>query len=127
MTAPVVSLLSASAEVTAIIGSHPMRYYAAGNIPETPTLNANLPCITGQVITGRPLNYLKGPPGMDYVRVQINCWALTLSAAIALFEAARDALIDDGANVQESDNGDTYEADTKRYGYSGDFSFWVQR
>lgn len=127
MTAPVVSLLLADGAVTAIIGSAPMRCYAAGHIPDTATPNSNLPCVSWQTIAGMPLNYLASAPAMDYVRVQVNCWALTMAAAIALFRAVRDALIDGGSNVQESDNGDSFEADTLRYGYSGDFTFWVRR
>lgn len=130
MMPPVFALLSAAAPVTAIIGTAPVRAYPAGVIPQNADGTANnalMPAITWQLVTGIPENYLCQAPTIDRMRVQVDCWALTLSAADALGNAARTALEDGAANTVVALNGHDYEPDTKRFRVSFDIEIWVSR
>lgn len=126
MIPPVFTLLVASSDVTAIVGTSPSRIYPAGNVPEVTggDPNANVPCISWQTIAGHPENYMSGRPDVDNQRIQIDCWALTFTQANALAAAAQAALELSGQCV--SLNGHDYEPLTMRYRASFDFSFWVQ-
>lgn len=61
MYPPVAATLIASAAAKALIGSNPVRVYAAGEAPQPPTL----PYVTWQTISGIPENYLGAAPDMD--------------------------------------------------------------
>jgi len=61
MYAPIFTLLSGSAGVTALIGSSPCRAWPFGNVPDVVTK----PYISWQTIGGAPENYLKDSPNID--------------------------------------------------------------
>lgn len=125
---PVFNLLAANAEVTALIGAPPaMRCYSAGNIPESPTLNAALPCVTQQTIAGQPANNLATAPAIDGTLVYVSVWALTAVGALHLMELVRDTLEAGGTNVMNNAPQDSYEQDTKRFGWLMEFYFWIER
>lgn len=125
---PIFSLLSASAGVTALIGAPPqMRCYNSGFIPETPTVNAALPCVTHQQIAGTPANLLAAAPGVDGTLIQVNVWAVTAVEALTLMQLVRDALEAGGQNVMVNAPQDNFEPDTKRFGWMLEFYFWVYR
>lgn len=125
---PVFSLLAANAAVTAIIGSPPaMRCYGAGSIPETGVVNANIPCVTQQVVSGLPQNMLARAPNVDYTLVQVDVWELTQVKARQLMELVRDTLEDGGRNTMRTVPMDSYEIETKRYRWLMEFEFWIDR
>jgi hypothetical protein len=128
MVSPVFTLLAGDAAVTALIGAPPaMRCYSGGMIPETPTINAALPCVTQQRIAGEPANNLARAPSIERVVIQINVWALTAVQAKQVMEAVRDALEAGGANCMGNVPSDTYEPETKRFGWMFDIHFWINR
>lgn len=129
MMPPVFPLLAAAPDVTALIGTAPVRCYPAV-IPQTSDGQPNntlLPAVTWLTIVGTPENYIDTPPTIEQSRVQVDAWALTLALAQQVFDAARAALEDGGRNVMASSNGFDYEPETKRFRVSGDFEFWVSR
>jgi hypothetical protein len=126
--APIYSLLAASGTVTAIVGTNPVRIYPAGNIPqvEGQDPNANLPCITWQMIGGYTENLLDERPPADHQRLQLDCWTFGdtgFDDAETLASAAQAALELHGYCV--SINGHDYDEVTKRYRSSFDWSFIV--
>lgn len=127
MIPPIFPLLSASSAVTAIVGTSPARIYPAGNIPQSATQdpNVNVPCVTWRTVGGHAENILSDRPGVDNQRVQLDCWALTFTQAQTLATAVQYALELVGNCVAV--NGSDFEADTKRYRVSFDFSFWLGR
>jgi hypothetical protein len=127
MICPLPALLAADPTTTAIIGTNPVRCYLAGNIPQVQGIdpNANIPCVTWQVVAGTTENLLSDPPPVDYVRVRIVCWAMTFIQADALGDAVRAALLAGGSD--DGLNPDIFEPDTKRYAVTFDFKFIVAR
>lgn len=128
--APVYAILRAAAAVTAIVGTNPARIYPAGNIPQVAGMdpNANLPCVTWQMIGGHPENMLSDRPVVENQRIQIDCWAVGSNGfedANALADAVQVALELSGYCV--SLNGHDFDPETRRYRESFDWSFWVQR
>jgi len=123
MSVPVFALLAASSSVTTLIGTAPVRAFPANSMPQTQVL----PAVTWQVISGQPESYLAERAGLDYFRVQIDCWASTYTDANQLAAAVREALEDGANNVLDAFNPDDYETETKRFRVSFDFSFWVDR
>jgi len=123
MSVPVFALLSASSSVTTLIGTDPVRAFPSGRM----TQGQPVPAVTWQVISGQPESYLAERAGMDYFRVQVDCWANTNAGANELAVAVREALEDGANNVLESFNPDDYEPETERHRVSFDFSFWVDR
>lgn len=88
MIPPIFTTVSASSGVTAIIGTSPVRFYAAGYAPQ----NVQKPYATYQIISGLPENYLNRIPDHDEYRIQVRAYAQTLNDVINLTEAIRDAV-----------------------------------
>lgn len=121
-------LLKASADVTAIIGTNPVRCFPAGRLRQDPSpLQSNVPAVTWVTVVGLPEVYLKGPPTFDNVRVQVDCWAEDFETALALYRAVRVALEDGGNNVLATYNGEDFDDEVKRFRISADYEFWVRR
>ena len=53
---------------------------------------ASLPAITYAKVSGPRIEHMGGKTGLEYPRVQINCWASTYSAAKALADKVRIAM-----------------------------------
>lgn len=87
-------------------------------------LNAQAPYITYQVISMVPDMTLKGPNGLKNSRVQIDCVADTYPEVKALAIEVSDTLDTDFVQVVMLGGHDTYDEESKRYGFSQDFSFW---
>jgi hypothetical protein len=117
MIPPIFATLSAAAPVTALIGSNPCRCYPFGQAPQ----GTVIPYVTWQTISGTPTNKLTQGSFYDSMRAQIDCWAATGSAAIALAEVVRTALEPVGVCV--SLNLNEKDAETGIYRYSMDFEF----
>ncbi len=117
MIPPIFATLNAAAPVTALIGSNPCRCYPFGQAPQ----GTLIPYVTWQTISGTPTNKLTQGSFYDTMRAQIDCWAATGAASIALAEVVRTALEPVGVCV--SLNLNEKDAETGIYRYSMDFEF----
>jgi len=80
-----------------------------------------LPYLTIQQVGGAPLQFLEGPSGSDFVRLQINIFAQTRPEANSLMTAVREAL----SALKATPVGapfSTYEETVKTFGRHCDFS-----
>lgn len=128
MSAPVYLLLAGNSGVTALVGTN---IFPAGMIPQEVTAR---PVITYQTIAGSPENVLTDRAPVDFERVQIDCWGTTFASAQAVADAVRAACENVAAGhalncsaVCTSINGHDYDAVTKEYRASLDFSFRTLR
>lgn len=81
-------LVSASAAVTALIGSNPCRFFRHGSAPQS----VALPYVTHRTISAIPQNNLSGPPLADDGRVQVSCWSADPDDVEAVAAAVRAAI-----------------------------------
>lgn len=122
MFAPVFKLAAASAEMTALVGTSPVRVWPAGGVPATPTA----PYIVFQTIGGEPENYIGDRPDMDDYTTQIDVYASTRAQAAQVARAMRDVLEQGGGYITRW-GGEFNDAATKLYRYSFDIDFSVPR
>lgn len=120
MNPPIFSLCKASAAVTALLGSAPLRLY-----PGEADEGTAYPYAIWQGIGGAPENYLGGLPNIDGYSLQIDCWAETATAASNVAKAIRDAI--EGRAYVVSNRGLSRDPETKHYRYSFDVDWLVER
>lgn len=123
----IMGLVSANAPLLAVIGSSPVRCFPS-RIPQPASgapLSSQLPCLVYRFISGTPEYYLDGDPHFDHVRVQIDAYATTLSAADSLLQLARDAVGAGGRNVIVTDNGFDDETENNTWRRSFDVELWL--
>lgn len=84
MEEAIIQRLLATTGVTNIVGTRVF----PGSLPQAYAM----PAVTMHVISGGPLYADDGEVGLDEVRVQIDCWATTYSAAKLLARAVRESL-----------------------------------
>lgn len=125
MLVDVRSLLAESADVTAIIGSNPVRAFPHGDAPQS----QKGAYVTFAVIYAQPENNLSHLPLVDRQTVQVDCWSGTDGAGAAeiyaLGRAVRDALEPHGHMTAVIANG--RDAETMRYRIGMRFDFWRDR
>ena len=121
MYPPLVEVLRASAAVTSIIGSAPIRCYLAGEAPQ----GVARPYVVWMMVGGAPENFLDRVPDADNFRLQIDAYANTAHGVRELARALRDA-IERHCHIV-SWNGDGRDPETNLYGYSFDVSWFVRR
>lgn len=105
--------------------------------PQILPQGATLPAITWQRISGSHLEDLGGEDILAHPRLQINCWAATVSAASDLRDAVRAALVDYTgvvlavviSHISLEDDGDLFEPsvsskEERRFGRRLDFIVW---
>lgn len=118
MIPPIYPTLSASAPVTALIGSgSACRCYPFAEAP----VGVSSPYVTWQLVSGLPTSKLAGGSVFDNLRVQVDCWATTGKSTANLAEAVRVAL--EAVSVCVSINLTERDQETKLYRYSMDFEF----
>jgi len=83
------------------------------------------PYVVLSEVVGVGLNYLGSRTSMDRDRIQIDCYATTPQVARELAEECR--IVFEPSGVLASKNGSTYDAETKLYVRSLDFSFLTPR
>lgn len=125
MFPPLFATLFASTAVKAIFGSTPLRVYAVGEAPAKGQPGYAVPYVVFQTIYGSPENYLGEAPDMDGWGVQVDVYALTLTAAREGAKALRDAL--EPVAYVVAWNGESREDDTKLFRYSFDVRFLMPR
>lgn len=121
----ILPLLSADPEVTAIIGSNPVRFYPHGRADQ----NTPAPYATWFVVSGIPENQLDEVPRVDRFSVQIDCWSDNTGDGAAevkeLATAIRDALEPHAHMTAIAVDG--VDPDTKRNRLGLQFTFWEPR
>ena len=121
MFAPIFPVVAASAAVTAVLGTAPVRFWPFGEAPE----GSVLPYSVWQTVTGTPENYLGDLPDLDSYTLQIDVYASTGSSARAAAKALRDA-VEPHAHIVAW-RGESREAETKLYRYSFDVEWMTPR
>ncbi|MHC5644228.1 DUF3168 domain-containing protein [Escherichia coli] len=121
MIAPIFSVCASSSEVTALLGSNPVRIYPFGIQDD----NVVYPYAVWQNINGSPENFLNQRPDADMYSLQVDIYADTPDEAIAVAQAMRNA-IEVKANIVRWGN-QTRDPETLRYRYSFDVDWIVNR
>ena len=122
MYPPVFTIAAQSPAVTAVLGSHPVRYYPFGKVPQ----NETRPYAVWQVVYGAPDNSLSCVPTEDSYGVQVDAYAKTATDAREVAAALRDAF-EESFNHVVSWNGEFWESATGLYRVSFTAEFWTTR
>lgn len=88
MQPPIFATCAADASVTALLGTAPTRLYPFAEAPQA----VSLPYAVWQNIGGSPENYLGDRPDMDDYSLQVDVYAVSVTSAIAVATALRDAI-----------------------------------
>lgn len=127
MFPPLFATLNAAAAVRAIFATATgeLRVYPFGGAPAKGQPGYVVPYATFQTVFGTPENYLGNVPDMDGWGVQVDVYAMTLTAARNGAEAIRDAV--EPVAYVTSWNGEFWDADTQLFRYSLTVSFQTPR
>lgn len=109
-------LLKNAADVTALIGTNPVRAYRHGRAPQ----DVAAPYVTWSVPGGTAENALQGADA-DFFRVQVDCWS-DGDAQIETLAAAVRAALEPAAHLVAY-LADDQDETTKRYRISFAFDF----
>ena len=121
MYPPIFEIASASAAVTALIGSSPVRLWPFAQAPE----NSTLPYVVWQTIGGSPENYINNAPDIDQFSLQVDVYGTGAASVRAVAAALRDA-IQGAANIV-SWRGESTDFETKNYRFTFDVDWLVKR
>ena len=88
MLPPIFGLLNAAAPVKALVGTNPVRVYRPGSVPAGLTQ----PYVVWSIISDVPENNLSDLPPIDRVTLQLDCYAPSEAAIVALATAVRNAI-----------------------------------
>ena len=121
MYPPIFETASASAAVTALIGSSPVRLWPFAQAPE----NSTLPYVVWQTIGGSPENYINNAPDIDQFSLQVDVYGTGAASVRAVAAALRDA-IQGAANIV-SWRGESTDFETKNYRFTFDVDWLVKR
>lgn len=121
MFPPIFQVAAADPDVTALLGTAPVRLWPFGEAPE----GAALPYAVWQLISGSPENYLAGRPDIDGFSLQVDVYAATGASARTVGAALRDA-IELSAHITRW-GGESKDEATGRYRLSFDCDWFVHR
>lgn len=127
MLPDVQALLSASASVTALIGTVPdIRLYRHGEAPQ----DVEAPYCTWFFVTGNPENHLSGNPLTDRWEIQVDCWSDNDGngdiGIETLGNAVRDAIEDSPYYITQIFP-DSKNSESKRYRIGFTYTDWLDR
>src|SRR5690625_5522002 len=88
MYPPIFMYANRSAQVRALLGGVPLRFYMFGEAPHSPTY----PYAVWQTVGGAPENYITNAPDIDRFGVQVDVYATSSSEASECVAALRDAI-----------------------------------
>ncbi len=125
MFPPLFATLFANSPVKSVFGSAPLRAYAFGDAPAKGGTGYQVPYAVFQTIIGSPENYLSQVPDLDAWRVQVDVYAVSLTAARNGAKLIRDAL--EPVAYVASFNLETRDEATELFRYSMDVSFQTSR
>lgn len=118
--------LAADSSVTSLIGQFDSASPQAPAIfPVIAPQDAPRPFIVYSLVSSQPTNIFDAAPTLDNRRVQVDCYAEAWETAKQIANAVRASLEDVCHLVSE--NPDDYEADTKLFRKSHDYSLWIDR
>lgn len=112
--------LATNANVTALIGTAPVRAFRHGSAPQ----NVVAPYVTFSFPGGSPENALEGACA-DQFRAQVDCWATGDAEVEALALAVRNAIEPSALCVGYV--ADERDAETQKYRISMVFDWWLPR
>ncbi|HBO3004317.1 TPA: DUF3168 domain-containing protein [Pseudomonas aeruginosa] len=121
MYPPIFTVAAADPGVTALIGSNPVRLYLFGEAPQ----GVVYPYVAWQSLGGLPENYLGTLPDADSYNTQIDVYADTATSARTVAKALRDAI--EPIAYVTSWRGESRDTETKKYRFSFDVAWIVQR
>ncbi|HHK0021490.1 TPA: DUF3168 domain-containing protein [Pseudomonas aeruginosa] len=121
MFPPIFLVAAVDPGVTALIGSNPVRLYLFGEAPQ----GVVYPYVVWQSFGGLPENYLGTLPDADSYSTQIDVYADTAASARAVAKALRDAI--EPIAYVTSWRGESRDTETKKYRFSFDVAWIVQR
>ncbi|EIC82081.1 DUF3168 domain-containing protein [Serratia sp. M24T3] len=121
MIAPIFTVCSASAAVTALLGTNLLRIYPFGLKDDA----VIYPYAVWQNVGGAPEMYLGTLPDCDSYTIQVDIYADTVPSLQAIAKALRDA-IEPHAYITRWGDQDK-DPETKRYRYSFDVDWIVTR
>lgn len=121
MYPPIFATCAANATVQARLGASPCRLYPAGEAP----IGVTTPYAVWTSIGGLPENNLSTTPDIDQWSLQVDVYADDLTDARNAAEALRDA-IEPNAHIT-SWSGESRDPETRRYRFSFDVDWYVNR
>lgn len=113
--------ISGDSNVTALLGSSPVRFYPFG---EAPQLVAK-PYAVWQIVGGGPENYISNLPDIDLFSLQIDVYAETATVARNATEVIRDS-IESLAHITGW-SGESRDSETNNYRVTFLVDWWVVR
>lgn len=114
-------ILRDDTQVTALLGTNPMRFFPWGRAPQKP----QTPYAVYAVYNALPENYLGQTPDIDNKGTQINIYAKTAESLEDCFTAIRDALEPYGHMTSYATP--DLDAETDLYSCRMEFDFWEAR
>lgn len=107
---------------TALVAPSPQTAAGSRVYPTIAPEGAALPRITFQRISTTPQNSLSGHAGLDFVSMQIDCWATTRAAAAALALEVRRAIAAESFKPLCTNEYDGFEGESRVYRHTLDLS-----
>lgn len=121
MTPAVFTIVAASADCVALLGSRPLRFYPFDEAPQ----GCPRPYAVWQMPTSVPANYLSQLPDMDDARVQVDVYADDQLTAGVTAKAIRDAIEPHAHMLNSAIRG--RDPTTRHYGFMLEFEFFTER
>lgn len=121
MIAPIFEACASDYEVRRLLGNAPVRLYPFGLHYD----NVIYPYAVWQGTGGTPENYLAQRPDADNYSIQVDVYADSADEVIAVAAAIRNAI--EGRAYVTHWGGQTLDEQTKRYRYSFDVDWIVNR
>lgn len=121
MIAPIFALCSQDTVLQNLLGTSPMRLYPFGEHFD----NIVYPYVVWQNIGGEPENYLGSRPDIDRYSIQIDAYATRADDVLAVADSVRNAIEGTAYIVRWGQQ--TMDSETKKYRYSFDVDWLVQR
>lgn len=121
MNPPVFEICKGDSNVTALLGTDPLRVYPFAQAPE----NKTYPYATYGIVAGVPDNTMDSVPLSDVVATQVDVWAKTAAECEEIATAIRDAC-EPEAHMTAFGSGDR-DAETKSYHLRLEFDFFINR
>lgn len=121
MYPPIFMYANRSAQVRALLGGVPLRFYMFGEAPHSPTY----PYAVWQTVGGAPENYITNAPNIDRFGVQVDVYATSSSEARECVAALRDAL-EPYAHITGW-SGESRDGETGSYRSGFEMDWWTHR
>ena len=125
MIPPLFVWASASAEVKALLGEDPVRFWPFANSPQKGEPLYGLPYAAWSLSYGSPDNYLGAAPDADNAGIRIACYGRTPTEALSIMTTLRSVFEPHG--YVEAYDGESKDPSTGLYVESFVMEFWTDR